>query len=503
MMICKYNLPFVERNKRREKNGLPPLSRRQFCKYAAASSAALGLVGLIGCEPDDSSGDGQAWGCGGPTGPGDGGSDYVQRSLGEDNRAEIEVRPGVELDDYSGPFRPDLRYTDFSKVGLSNLTQMANDYHNTIQNRYRQFVYDKHGHTGLVDSEAKIWGRNMVPGIKRMIKETMKISGWNLEAFMKQWQVDFNMIPSAHYDLVFEMPTRRRGIVTVNRCTVAEQYEAAGRTNELRDVCMARCGNYIQNAARKYNSNIIAKNLTMPPRPNENYVCCKWELYYRRDGSRCSEENDLPIDPDKMDKRGELAARPGVNLDDYCGPFRPDLRMTDFSREQLARMYLMYHQYSLNMIELYQVWEMGQVGFSESADMHVVVWSNDLAEAARSIMMKYLNTSGSGIDDFLKALQVDITAQPPNFDNDFEMPDENTGIYTFNKCFGMTMMEPIACEKQIIETCALDPPAIGNSCDMYSRGLAGKRIKLDIITMPPRTYTDEVCCQWKFSYVYD
>lgn len=496
-MICKHHLHLMELNQQREKRGLPPLSRRQFCKFAAGTSAVLLTMPLLsGCDQGATTG-----GCGGPTDEGDGGTDYVVQVLGQDNRAEIQVRPGVELDDYSGPFRPDMRFTDFSKVGLSNLIQMASEYHNTIQNRYRQYIDEVHGPAAVVESEAKIWGRNLVNSTHKTIAETMKISGFNLEAFMKQWQLELNTLPCALNDAVFEMPTRRRALATFNRCAIAEQYEAAGRSDELREVCTARCGTYIQNAANKYNANIIAKNLIMPPRPSKDHVCCKWELYYKADGSKYNEQTSQLIDPNKMDQRGELLARPGVQLEDYSGPFDPDLRLSDFSREQLARMYLMYHQYDLNMIMGYQMAEMASSGVSEGANMQVVVWSNDLAEAARSIMMKYLKTPGNGIDNFLKALQVDITAQPPNFENDFEMPDENTGIYTFYKCFGLTMQEPISTEAQIVEMCALDPPAIGNSCGMYSRGLVGKKIVLEIVQMPPRKYTDAAPCRWKFTYV--
>ena len=34
-----------------------------------------------------------------------------------------------------------------------------------------------------------------------------------------------------------------------------------------------------------------------------------------------------------------------------------------------------------------------------------------------------------------------MTALPPNFDMYFEMPSKDRGIVTFNKCYGVTMME--------------------------------------------------------------
>ncbi|MBU1170145.1 MAG: hypothetical protein KKD44_11330 [Proteobacteria bacterium] len=488
-MFCKQDMHLDKLNELREKEGLPRVNRRQFCKCVAASSIALTVPFFSGCDEPMVCGDDV---------------DYVKRVLGEDTRSEINVVPGVALDDYSGPFRPHLRYTDFSNIGLSRFHQMASEYHNAIMTAYRGYFIENHGHEAFIDMETNIWGSNMILLVHNMIKKTMNIQGNNLESYMKQWQIELNTLPSHYNDVVFEMPTKRQGIVTINRCGLAMQYEEAGRSDELRDVCMKRCPRAIQNAAKQYSPYIKVKNLTMPPRLSEDHVCCKWELYYSINGSKCDEEPNLLIDPDKMDRRGDLTDELDIKLDDYSGPFRPDLRITDFSREQLSRMFLMYHKIDLDTILHYQVQEMMEEGGSYAAGttMQTVVWSVDLAEAARSIMMKYLNTSGSGIDGFLKAVQVDITAQPPSFDNRFEMPDENTGIYTFNTCFGITMLETMGGSDDMInKTCELDPPAIGNSCGMYSRGLVGKEIRLQIITMPPRTCEDEVCCQWKFTYV--
>lgn len=487
-MIFKNTAQSKKINNPKDMKGRLPVNRRQFCKCIAASSVALTVPILNSCDGVESCGDDV---------------DYIKRVLGADTRAEIKVLPGVALDDYSGPFRPNLRYTDFSKIGLSKFHQMASEYHNSIMNAYRGYLIERHGYEGFRKIETNVWCYNMILGVHNNIKKTMKIKGFSLESFMKQWQVELNTLPSDFSDVVFEMPTKRRGLATFNRCAIATQYEAAGRIDELREMCEKRCPRAIRNAAKLYSPYIRVKNVTMPPRLSEDHVCCKWEIYYKADGSQSAEDTNLLIDPDKMDGRGELTVNTDIQLDDYSGPFRNDLRITDFSREQLSRMFLMYHQYDLDMIQQYQMQEMLKGGgFTAGTDMQVAVWSVDLAEEARRIMMKYLNTSGSGIDGFLKAVQVDITAQPPNFENSFEMPDENTGIYTFHKCFGITMMELFGgTDEQINKTCELDPPAIGNSCGMYSRGLEGKEIHLDIVTMPPRQCKEEVCCQWKFTYI--
>jgi hypothetical protein len=274
------------------------------------------------------------------------------------------------------------------------------------------------------------------------------------------------------------------------------EYEADGTASKLTDICQNRCVYSIEKAARLYNDDIRVKALVLPPRTSTNNICCKFALYYNGQ-SPYDGEVDLTIDSTKSDIRGERVVNSSIELQDYSGPFRPNLRFTDFSRKMLATLFLTQHQYDLGMMQAYETYcLMKTFDIQKRSEISTAVWSNELYINAHDIMARFMNTGGTGIDGFLKAIQVDITSQPPNFDQTFEMPSADLGYMTYNKCAGVTQMESLGLDKlYIADVCALDPPAIGKSTSLYSSNM-----QLNILKMPPRTYNDEICCKWEFYY---
>jgi hypothetical protein len=102
------------------------------------------------------------------------------------------------------------------------------------------------------------------------------------------------------------------------------------------------------------------------------------------------------LDPDaryevgQLDIRQELRADLDIDLPDYSGPFRPDLRFTDFSREQLVRMLEMCDEYRhvwvgawLDEVERY-------FGRQERLDIEWIAWRDVLAPALPAMLEEFL-----------------------------------------------------------------------------------------------------------------
>ena len=227
-----------------------------------------------------------------------------KQELWRDKRAEIKVDPNIELEDYTGPVRTDLRFTDFSRKQLGNMYSLAHHYNYAILRAYREFIHDTWGPEEMYEAQEAVWGTKMVSDVHQFITETMNNKGKDLEAFMKHWQIDMNTQPGDHFDVIFEMPSKDRGIVTYNRCPVVEEYEASGRTDELHGVCMKTCPPGIKNMAALYNEDIDLKVLAMPPRKSKDHICCKFEVCYKSKAAKSRQEAkevDLKIDRKKKD----------------------------------------------------------------------------------------------------------------------------------------------------------------------------------------------------------
>ena len=419
----------------------------------------------------------------------------IKRAPGKDIRGEIKVDPNIELEDYSGPFKPDLRFTDFSKKQLGRMYSLAHHYNYRITRAYREYIREVWGPEVLSEVLEAVWGNALVNDTHNFTTETMNIKGQDLEAFMKAWQIDLNSQPGDYFDVTFEMPSKDRGGVTYNRCPVVEEYEAKGQTDELHSVCMSMCLPAIKSMAKLYNEDIELNVLAMPPRKSKDHICCKFEVFNTSCAEKSSPEVNLEIDKSKKDIRGDLTVDQNVELQDYSGPFKPDLRIIDFSREQLARMYLMAHQYCLNIMIATQTWVTGKYGFDATGTLTEIVWGERLVDDVRELHMRFMNTPGNNIESFMKQVQMDVTALPPNFDMSFEMPSKDRGIFTFNKCFAVTMLEPLGMNDELLKLCALDPPAIGNSAMVYHPDMRTR-----VLAFPPRESDDHVCCQWELYY---
>ena len=53
----------------------------------------------------------------------------THKPTGPDTRAHIRVEASDELPDYSGPFKADLRFSDFSNQALVNMMAMSDEYY--------------------------------------------------------------------------------------------------------------------------------------------------------------------------------------------------------------------------------------------------------------------------------------------------------------------------------------------------------------------------------------
>ena len=92
--------------------------------------------------------------------------------MGHDIRGEIRVDPHNDLPDYSGPFRQDLRFSDFSKEALVNMLGMANQYYGVTTRSWAAQVIERYGKEVMIDVQWRL-GSSLSSQLQRMIDEWM------------------------------------------------------------------------------------------------------------------------------------------------------------------------------------------------------------------------------------------------------------------------------------------------------------------------------------------
>ena len=93
-------------------------------------------------------------------------------------KADLDIRyernrdSGAELEDYSGPWRPDLRYTDFSANALANkVIPWSEAYMQLCVDGWADEIANRYGAEAMAEIEWAAWNDQMVPELERMKNE--------------------------------------------------------------------------------------------------------------------------------------------------------------------------------------------------------------------------------------------------------------------------------------------------------------------------------------------
>ncbi len=89
-----------------------------------------------------------------------------------DVRQELDVDSGAELADYSGPYRPDLRYTDFSTEALAQrVLPYSEQYLLVTVDAWADEITARYGAATMAEIEWAAWNEQVAPELPRMVEE--------------------------------------------------------------------------------------------------------------------------------------------------------------------------------------------------------------------------------------------------------------------------------------------------------------------------------------------
>jgi hypothetical protein len=211
----------------------------------------------------------------------------------------------------------------------------------------------------------------------------------------------------------------------------------------------------------------------------------RWITEFLPEGSSYADPNEqIPIED-----------RPTTRVD-YSGLFTPGPGAEDLTKEQLVTWLLGSHEHLLQCIEAWATQVIVRSGLDEMFDIQYTLWGETVLPGAKKLKEHHLGITGDQVEDWMKDLQIDATALPGKaFDLQFEMPEEDVGIMTFNRCVAVDQWEsmgrPDILEKNCHSTC---PKSMIVTTAFYNPNM-----KVDILAIPPRKAEGDVCCKWRFS----
>lgn len=106
----------------------------------------------------------------------------THKPSGPDTRWDIKVDESRELPDYSGPFRADLRFSDFSNGALVNMLAMSDEYYRVCVQAWADEVAKRYGDDVMRAIQSEAWQNIVVPQLRGMLDEWTEFSAEEADA---------------------------------------------------------------------------------------------------------------------------------------------------------------------------------------------------------------------------------------------------------------------------------------------------------------------------------
>ena len=178
-------------------------------------------------------------------------------------------------------------------------------------------------------------------------------------------------------------------------------------------------------------------------------------------------------------------------LEDLSGPFNPNLRFEDFSKNFLVKL---VHIWQWSWLQMDSAWY-DQVrkrwGDDVAFECDLEMWLR-VAESCNPRYAKVANIPLKTVVDSLKVLQLPLdNTMGGIYPVQYDIKNENHAIVTVRKCPSMEWCERNAPER-IVPMCQINEPQI------IEKYIVNQDIQVTATKLPPRSGPDDIACQWEY-----
>ncbi|MFC1944977.1 hypothetical protein ACFLX5_05845 [Chloroflexota bacterium] len=179
-----------------------------------------------------------------------------------------------KMEDYSGPFDPDLKFEDFSREFLLKLMDVWQREWLDLLGIWFAVVREKFGPDAAADCNLEALSR-LNRGFYHRFPEVGNYRPTTVREAVKSFQLGLDNITGGVYQNEFDFKSDNHLIMTVYRCKSLEFYERAA-PEMIKPIC-----HVLEKAIMELqlvNLDIKVTALKLPPRKSPEEVPCRWEL---------------------------------------------------------------------------------------------------------------------------------------------------------------------------------------------------------------------------------
>ncbi len=100
----------------------------------------------------------------------------IHKPSGPDTRWDIRVDESKELPDYSGPFKADLRFSDFSNEALVDMLAMSDEYYRVCVEGWAAEIANRYGHDLMREIQWEAWEKIVLPQLRKILDDWTQLT---------------------------------------------------------------------------------------------------------------------------------------------------------------------------------------------------------------------------------------------------------------------------------------------------------------------------------------
>lgn len=158
---------------------------------------------------------------------------------------------------------------DADKEQLKRLLQLSGGLIAAMDGLWFLAAEEEFGNHEAIRLDKKVWEKYLHVLVKRM-RNVLGVTPDGVKGIRKIIETDPLFLTN---DYAISEPSNNTMLLVVNRCSVLEAMERAGRKKY---VCESTTGLYFNNLAREIDPKIVVRPLKLPPRRSPEDLCCKW-----------------------------------------------------------------------------------------------------------------------------------------------------------------------------------------------------------------------------------
>jgi hypothetical protein len=339
------------------------------------------------------------------------------------------------LDDYAGPFDPDVSLASFSRQALADLGReyLLNGH---LQDRVGlPIVTIRYGHDATTAISIEEW-MAASPIYSERMQRALGFEGDTVGTVFKNLQLDIGA-PHQFMDFQFRLDSPEYGEFWLPHCGALMDVEPYGE-ERVRTMCHAIEDPTFDATAAATHPRMKMRAIHRPPlQPDKRYPHCRWSVFIDSEGQAYEQHPNLEI------TRGSLAAGaalPAPERDaepggwpDYSGPFDPGFQLEDLSHRALVTVLEEVGLQSHLLARAFLLCVGQRYGDEVAAEIGAQQWTGIAALTAERLQPR-LGIEGDDIEALAKIFQLHPCFHPRGYvDFRVDVTGERSARLTFAK----------------------------------------------------------------------